>query len=255
MLHYQKYGVNKIFLYDNNDVDGERFETVIGDYIKQGFVEIFNWRGKKEALYQIMNNCYQNNFNKYDWLIFYELDEFIHLSNYSDIKLFLNEEKFNKCNFVMLNLICHTDNNLLYYENKSLFQRFPKTTPISKIGGQLLETKCIMRGHIPGIYIDNLHLCTNDNSSKNCNGYGHYIQNRGIHSIEKDYKFYYIDHFYSKSTEEFINKLNKGDAMFRSQNYALHRVKKYFRQSTFSEEKRLMIENKTGLNLSQFIIL
>ena len=114
MLHYQKYGVNKIFLYDNNDVDGERFETVIGDYIKQGFVEIFNWRGKKEALYQIMNNCYQNNFNKYDWLIFYELDEFIHLSNYSDIKLFLNEEKFNKCNFVMLNLICHTDNNLSY---------------------------------------------------------------------------------------------------------------------------------------------
>ena len=110
--HYEKYGVDKIFLYDNNDINGENFETVISDYIKNGFVEIYNWRGLKKVLFKIMNECYQNNYDKYDWLIFYELDEFIHLSNYSNIKLFLNEEKFNKCNLIYLNMLCHTDNNL-----------------------------------------------------------------------------------------------------------------------------------------------
>ena len=30
--YYKKYGVDKIILNDNNDVDGERFEKVIGDY-------------------------------------------------------------------------------------------------------------------------------------------------------------------------------------------------------------------------------
>ena len=107
--HYEKYGVDKIFLYDNNNVNGERFESVIGDYIEKGLVEIINWRGKKKVLFKIMNACYQKNFDKFDWLIFYELDEFIHLSNYSNIKMFLNEEKFNKCNLIYLNLVCHTD--------------------------------------------------------------------------------------------------------------------------------------------------
>ena len=139
--HYEKYGVDKIFLYDNNDINGEKFETVIGDYVKKGFVEIFNWRGKRKALFKIMNDCYKNNFNNYDWLIFYELDEFIHLSNYSNIKFFLNEERFNKCNLIYLNLLCHTDNNLLYYENKSLAERFPQISPLTKLGGRLLEIK------------------------------------------------------------------------------------------------------------------
>ena len=85
-----------------------------------------------------MNACYQKNFDKFDWLIFYELDEFIHLSNYSNIKMFLNEEKFNKCNLIYLNLVCHTDNNLLFYENKSLAERFPEIAPITRIGGRLL---------------------------------------------------------------------------------------------------------------------
>ena len=40
--HYENYGVDKIFLYDNNDINGEKFEEVINDYIKKGFVEVLN---------------------------------------------------------------------------------------------------------------------------------------------------------------------------------------------------------------------
>ena len=248
--HYEKYGVDKIFLYDNNDATGERFESVIEEYLKSGLVEIINWRGKKKVVYRIMNDCYKKNFDKFDWLIFYELDEFIHLSNYSNIKIFLNEEKFNKCNLICLNLLCHTDNNLLFYQNKSLAERFPEITPITKKGGILLEIKCIMRGHIPGLHINNAHLC--NTKYDNCNGFGHLNKHKGRYSIENDYKYYYIDHYYSKSTEEFINKINKGDAQFRSVRYALHRIDKYFSQSKFTEEKRLMIQNRTGLNLTIF---
>ena len=32
--YYKKYGVDKIFIYDNNEVDGERLENVISEYIK-----------------------------------------------------------------------------------------------------------------------------------------------------------------------------------------------------------------------------
>ena len=108
-----------------------------------------------------------------------------------------------------------------------------------------------MRGHIPGINITRAHGCNYDKKYKNCNGFGHLYQHKHRFATEKDYKYYYIDHYYSKSTEEFINKLNKGDAMFRSRHYALHRIIKYFSQSEFTEQKRLMIQNRTGINLTE----
>ena len=49
--HYKKYGVNKIYLYDNNDINGEKFEDVIDDYIKSGFVEINDWRGRLTIMF------------------------------------------------------------------------------------------------------------------------------------------------------------------------------------------------------------
>jgi hypothetical protein len=60
--HYKKYGVDKIFIYDNNQIDGERLEEVIGEYIKKGLVEVFDYRGKKNPLFRIMNDCYQRNY-------------------------------------------------------------------------------------------------------------------------------------------------------------------------------------------------
>ena len=34
--HYKKYGVNKIYIYDNNDLNDEHFDDVISDYIING---------------------------------------------------------------------------------------------------------------------------------------------------------------------------------------------------------------------------
>ena len=59
-----------------------------------------------------------------DWLIFYEIDEFIFLKNFDNIKTFLNQKKFIKCKSIQLNWVHLSDNNRLYYENKPLFIRF-----------------------------------------------------------------------------------------------------------------------------------
>ena len=92
---YEDIGVDKIFLYDNNDINDEHFEDVIDDYITKGYVEIKNWRGIERAHFAALNDCYLSYNNIYNWLIFYDIDEFIHLSNYSNIKDFLSEKKFN----------------------------------------------------------------------------------------------------------------------------------------------------------------
>ena len=30
--HYKKYNIDKIFIYDNNEINGEKFEEVLNDY-------------------------------------------------------------------------------------------------------------------------------------------------------------------------------------------------------------------------------
>ena len=44
--YYKDLGISKIFLYDNNDVNGECFEDVLNNYIEDKFVVIENYRGK-----------------------------------------------------------------------------------------------------------------------------------------------------------------------------------------------------------------
>ena len=182
-----------------------------------------------------MNDCYKQNYKNYNWLIFYEIDEFIHLNNYSNIKNFLNEYRFRSCPLIYLNLVCHTDNNYLYYENKSLFERFPVTVPDTKLGGQRLEVKFILKGHIPNIVIENIHTC--NNNLLNCNGFGHKNKINFIYSTEIDKNNYYIDHFYSKSTEEFINKVKRGNPCIVPEDYDLERIQKYFNQSDITKDK------------------
>ena len=89
---YKKMKVDKIFLNDNNDINGERFEEVIQDYINNGFVEIINYRGKISPQLKSYEDCYKNNMGLYDWFIFFDVDEFIYLKNYTDIKTFLKEK-------------------------------------------------------------------------------------------------------------------------------------------------------------------
>ena len=207
--HYKKYGVNKIYLYDNNDIDGEKFEDVIQDYINSGFVEIPNWRGRKRIQFQIVNECYQKHKDEYDWVMFSEIDEFIHLyNNYSTISTFLNEPKFNKCEVIHLNLVCHSDNEQIHYENKPLKERFPKIVPTSMKGGRHLEIKFILRGHLNNTSIYCLHR--GNMGLKDCDGFGQPNKYESIYTKEPDYTYYY-DHYYGKSTEEFAKKIKRGD--------------------------------------------
>ena len=110
--------------------------------------------------------------------------------------------------------------------------------------------KSIIRGNIKGVNITNNHLL--DTRLRSCNNSG--LQEKlYIHfTFNGDQKNYYIDHYYSKSTEEFITKITKGDAIRNDPRYIYERIEKYFKQSEITLEKLNMIENRTHLNLSKY---
>ena len=247
--HYKKYGVDKIFLYDDNDINGEKFEEVIEDYIKKGFIEVLDRRGKFQPQIESYNDCYKKNNNNYDWILLFDLDEFIHLYNYTNIKLFLNQDKYNNCQEIFLNLVCHTDNNHLYYENKPLYKRFPKTVPKNRREGQLLSTKTMIRGHIKGVNILSMHR--GDYRLRTCNNSGKYEKLVGHSTYNSDQKYYYIDHYCTKSTEEFIRKIKRGSACNNSPSHLLQRAYSYFYLNEITKEKVELLEKEFGIKIKK----
>ena len=250
--HYKKYGIDKIFLYDNNNINGEKFDDIISNYLKDNFVEIINARGKIASQFNILNHCYKRNKKKYDWLIFYDVDEYIHLKKYSNIKEFLSQDKFNQCKIIYLNAFRHTDNDLLYYDNRPLVKRFPYIKWKSK----LYTVKSIIKGHLKGIKIKSLHWL--DRRIKGCNSYGKEIKpTKNIKMSLSFNELYiqdnYIDHYCFKSTQEYINKILKGDGIFgyrnRTKNYKIYL---YFKYNKITLEKIEYIEKITNLNLTNY---
>ncbi len=254
--YYRDKGINKIFIYDNNDKNDENFEVVLTDYISIGFVEIIDYRGMVASQLKAMDDCRKNNFKKFDWLIFFDMDEFLFLRNFPNINDFLKQKIFHKCQRIQLNWFVHTDNNLLYYDNRTLFERFPekyKKWEGMKIGGTDV-IKSILRGGIDVKITDN-HILNSDLIS--CDGFGNIKTILNIKTNESDHYYNYIDHFWSKSTEEFVNKLMKGDAILGYKNIEnnMRRINMYFRINEITPERINYIENRTQYNLTKFRLM
>ena len=78
--YYKDLGIQKIFLYDNNDILGENFQEVLKNDIQTNFVEIINIRGKKKIQVEAYNDCYQKNINDFSWFLIIDVDEYFFIS-------------------------------------------------------------------------------------------------------------------------------------------------------------------------------
>ena len=88
-------GYNHIYLYDNNDINEERFDDIIKDEINKGFVSLIDYRGVRGSNVNpqitAYKDCYEKNNKKYDWLSFYDIDEYLQLiPSHLKIQIFLN---------------------------------------------------------------------------------------------------------------------------------------------------------------------
>lgn len=247
--HYKKYGIDKIYLYDNNDIDGERFDDILRKYIEDEFVLIKDWRGIKgtSTYYGIMDSCYQTYHDQYNWLIFYEIDEFLYLKNYKNIKSYLISNRFKKCESIQLNWVHMSDNNKIYYENKSLVERFPKIGKnVNRYKfNKICFVKTIIRGHLKNINITHNHFLSK--KLKACNGFGRMNINKGILSLRPDYEYNYIKHYYSKSAQEFVEKINRGDLLRGNEIEIIEwAIEKFFYINEITKEKIEYIQSNLG---------
>ena len=214
--HYRKIGYNKIILYDNNDKNGENFEDVIKDYIDNGFVKIIEFKErppKERPQFEAYKDCYSKYNKFYDWLSFYDIDEFLEINKkYNFVQDFLNDKIFQKCQNIKINWLWYFDDNILFYENKSVQDRIKKFKQNNTVN---IHIKSTVRGGLSSNYwkiMGNPH--TSNLNYISCDSSGKKIKYNSPFNIPPDYTNAKLKHYSIKSFEEYCHKLKRGNADF-----------------------------------------
>ena len=220
--HYLSIGFDKIYLYDNDDLD----KPYIGDYIDQKLkekVEIINIRGiaKKHLQYDIYTDFYRK--NHFDWVFYCDIDEY--LVGISNIKLWLEQWKFKHINQIRIKWKLFGDDDLIDRDmSKPVWKCFKKEIK-SSLNRNLIDKgtlenqgKAFVRGGNPNVVVRSPHYasyCVGGNvipsmlpSGKSCFSKVEIKENYSQETV-------YLYHYMTKSLSEFINqKLNRNDAVY-----------------------------------------
>lgn len=204
--YYIKLGVDKMFIYDDNDPFTEKMEDVIDPKYKNkvSFMETKKLKLGHQSL--ALTHCYQSNYKNFDWFIMVDMDEFLYIIN-NTLKNYLSNNVFDKCDFIKIHWMNSRDNNLLYYDPRPLFVRFKE--PYIKLNG----IKSIIRGNITNLkyWVHSPKISPEKNIT--CDNEGNILtyQKLNFETIDKiNINKAYLIHFKYKSTEEFINKYKRG---------------------------------------------
>lgn len=208
--YYKSIGFDNIFIYDNNHDGEEHFEDVLQSYIDDGFVTVIDYRNKEAAQLLAYNDCYSKYGNEYDWIAFFDFDEFLTLVKDKDIKSYLSH--FEGFQGVKINWMVYTDNNLVKNDGKKVLERF--TTPMD-------YDKCVTYKFPENYHVKSILRTRNgfvwNGTPHNINGVK-YADSDGNETNDSPFQKYsyesaYIKHFTTKTIEEFINgKYKKGTA-------------------------------------------
>lgn len=218
--HYVNLGFDKIYLYDNDELDS----PYIGDFIEnKKKVEIINIRGmKKECLqHEIYTQFY--NSHDFDWCLFCDIDEF--LVGVKNIHYMLEHPMYRRAYQIRIKWRLFGDDDMITRDMSiPVIKAFTKEVKSSlcrdlvTVGNLERQAKSIIRGHLGNVIIDSPHFGSfrrRDNvipsilpSGKPC---------WAKVAIKDDYsrETIYLNHYMTKTLSEFVKqKLNRNDAVF-----------------------------------------
>ena len=248
--HYKNLGYNHVFIYDNNNLDEEKFSDVLQEEINEGYVTIIDFRGKRDNRSQsdAYSDCYQKNKYKYNWLSFFDFDEFLELhEKNTTIQDYLSKDIFKKCQNIKINWIIYvSEKELLYYENKPLKIRFTK--PIYNDYYFNIHTKSTVIGGQRRNYwsrLDNPHCSLH--TFRACSASGRKVSYKNPCIDPPDYRYAELRHYHFKSFEEYCLKLKRG---FPDATSSLPRIQNLIKQNSGNKEKIKILEKVFNISIT-----
>lgn len=203
--YYKRIGFDAIYLYDNNEPDGEHFDEVIENYMRCGFVHVIDFRGRKVCQLDAYNDCYKRFGRKYDWMAFFDIDEFLTILNpyyKRDVKRFLDSWLYDDFDIIKICWQCMTDSGLLTADGNYSVKRFTQVSSPAAGCANNRNAKCICRTNKPLVWKRSVHVPDGERWSI-CDATG--TQTNARNGFEKPiWREAVIKHYRFKTLEEYI---------------------------------------------------
>ena len=248
--HYKNLGFDHIYIADNNRDGEENFKDVLQSDIDENFVTLYDYShltAFTDLIYTCFTDMYNKLSNEYDWVAFFDMDEFLTLVKDTNIKDYLSRECFKNANQILINWKTYTDNDLIYDDGRPCLERFTTPMDINKYVQyedikENLHIKCIVRTKIANVKCESVHYLSaellENTTYNNC---GTKIMPGAFQEI--NYELSYIKHFFTKTIDEFINNRIKKWVNWDFHNFVFT-LNNFFKVNNLTQEKiNYLIQN------------
>jgi hypothetical protein len=205
--HHLALGVKKIIICDNSYDSDEQPVEVLSDFILNGQVEVLDFRNQGGD-YNVQDVAYNYVYRRYGstfgWIGFLDVDEVV--DGCDNVPQLLNGKD---ADVVVLSWRMMTDSGLVHYEPKPVMDRFtvPAKQPRYQDGKEFV--KCFVRGGISGLTFETQPHCpTQPKGLRVVNAKGEQVEQSA--SILPTYEVAWVNHYCTKTAEEYVEKIRRG---------------------------------------------
>lgn len=205
--HHLLMGVKRLFIYDN----GRGNEPV--PTFDDERVEVIDWRDKEAAQCDAYAHCYRRHGHEYAWIGFIDVDEHVQVRQGETLTNYLNCMAAMKADVVLLNWRVMTDNGLTRYDERSMAERFTQPMADNRCVRftdipENDHVKAFVRGGVYGLQFGTPHCPVKPATLIAVNSNGETVPLRAL--IPHQLKHAWIDHFETKTAEEYMQKARRG---------------------------------------------
>ena len=254
-VEYNKLlGFTNICLFDNNYDGEEDFSDVIGDYIESGFVIVKDYRNRKVCQLDAYNECYKSYGEEYDWIAFFDIDEFMFINCSKTIGEYLARPEFNEYDMLHINWLLFGDGGQLRNDGRYLLQRITQPLDINHSTEYKFPDNFHVKSIIRGGLKEVLWVCTPHTpvcNIKCCNSFGNLCDGNSPF-VGYDFRNAGIRHFTTKTAEEYAQKVERGfpDANPKTK---VDMVELFFKRNEVTPEKVAIFKEINGIDMSHLL--
>lgn len=245
--YYKNIGVDHMYIYDNNVPNTEKISDVLEEY--SDFVTVIDYQDQElypmnGALVEAFNDCFNSHKDEYDWILFLDNDEFLTLVHDDNIKEYLGRECFDNVDAIRVNWLCYDDNNLIYYDNRPMMERFthpcnddPYTFDENSRFKTILHTSIVKNANFFHDHAAHCPILEDPILVNNCGTQITDKYSKYTFSLRPiNYDLAYYKHYRMKTIDEYVNnkilKLNK-----YGYDKIIFDLNLFFKYNKYSEEK------------------